>query len=149
MQGATWVAVLREPWLSLLRRGEKTHELRVARRRVHPAARAVAGDRLFVRPSGGVPVLEARIVAVTAIGPVEEPVFAAALAPFISALGCHDPQHRAQLWAYARREEPGLKCATILQLVLRPAVPPPTLRYHVGLPWSEGWLGDRPTNSKR
>lgn len=58
-QSADWrvdhVAVVREPWLTMLRDGRKRVELRVGKRPPR-AARCEIGDRVHLRPPGGAPV---------------------------------------------------------------------------------------------
>lgn len=57
------VAVVREPWLSMLLDGRKRVECRVGKRTPR-AARAGVGDHVHLRPVGGAPVARMRVAAV-------------------------------------------------------------------------------------
>jgi hypothetical protein len=47
------LVILKKPYLDLIRSGRKTVELRLTRARRVPGPRAMAGDRLFLKGSGG------------------------------------------------------------------------------------------------
>jgi hypothetical protein len=112
------LAVLIEPYLSKLLRGEKTVESRFSRRRIAPYEEARAGDVVLLKQSGG-PIVALAEVAEVEFFRLEPATMEAIRREYAMALRATDPT----FWE-ARK---AARYATLLRLVS--VCPLPSLRY--------------------